>query len=93
MADEQTWVEFRDMFDLVTEVTLQFPEQTALDGGMQLHRSSCPAALALFQPGERMLVKWWGRSMGAGALQRGTGWLLVMEFGLSSVHQVTCWEL
>lgn len=84
-------MEFRDVFDLVTALVLQFPGQTALDGGVQLHRSSCSAALVLFQPAEGMLVKWRGRSMGVGALQGGTGWLLVMEF--SSVHQVTCWEL
>lgn len=28
-----------------------------------------------------------------GALQRGTGWLLVMEFRLVSVHHITSWEL
>lgn len=81
------------MFDLVTALTLQFSGQTALDGGVKLHRSSCSAALVLSQPREGMLVKWRGRSMGVGALQRGRGWLLVVEFGLGSVHHITTWEL
>lgn len=78
MAGEQAWVEFRGVFDLVTALT----GQTALHGGVQQHRSSCPAALVLFQPGEGMLVKWRGRSMEhcrgaqAGCWSWNSGWFL-----------------